>query len=127
MEHIKGIDFIVKVDGVAIGGQQGATLNRSKEVIETTSKDSNGWKEQIGGIKEWSIDADGLMVADDTGYQALEDAFMNDKQVSVSLATASGLKYEGHAIVTDFPIEAGFDDMATYSLTLEGNGSLRQV
>ena len=127
MENIKGIDFIVQVNGESIGGQQGATLNRSKEAIETTSKDSNGWRDRVGGIKEWGIDADGLMVVDDRGYGILEDSFMNDTKLTVSLSTPSGLRYEGEAIVTDFPLEAGFEDMATYSVTLEGCGALRQV
>jgi len=127
MENIKGIDILVKVNDIVIGGQQGATLNRSKEGIEITSKDSNGWKDQVGGIKEWGIDADGLFVIDDAGYKALEDSFMNDAKVEVSLATPTGAKYEGEAIVTDFPLEAGFEDMATYSLTLEGCGELKIV
>lgn len=121
---VKGIDFIVEVNGVQIGGQQGATLNRSKEVIEATTKDSNGWKESVAGIKEWGIDADGLVIMDDAGYAAIEDAFMNDKKVEVALVTPAGTRYKGEAIVTDFPLEAGFEDMATYSLTLEGSGEL---
>jgi len=133
MEHIKGIDFIIEVNTgsgetpiyTKIGGQQGATLNRSKELIETTSKDSNGWREQVGGVKEWGIDADGLLVMNDQGYKALEDSFMNDTKLLVRMATPSGLKYQGEVMVTDFPLEAGFEDMSTYSVTLEGSGALR--
>lgn len=124
METVKGIDFIVEVNGVQVGGQQGATLNRSKEVIEATTKDSNGWKESVAGLKEWGIDADGLIVIDDAGYAALEDSFMNDTKLTVALVTPSGTRYQGEVIVTDFPLEAGFEDMATYSVTLEGSGEL---
>lgn len=125
MEAVKGIDFIVEVNGVQIGGQQGATLNRSKEAIEATTKDSNGWKEVVGGIKEWGIDADGLVIMNDTGYAALENSFMNDTKLEVALVTPSGTRYKGEAIVADFPLEAGFEDMATYSITLEGSGALK--
>jgi len=131
MENIKGIDFILEVQQgtnfVQVGGQQGATLNRSKESMETTSKDSNGWRDRIGGIKEWGIDADGLLVINNNGYRILEDSFMNDSKLNVRIGTPSGIRYSGEVIVTDFPLEAGFEDMATYSVTLEGCGALQRL
>jgi len=131
MENIKGIDFILEVQQganfIQVGGQQGATLNRSKESIETTSKDSNGWRNRVGGIKEWGIDADGLLIVSDQGYRILEDSFLNDNKLTVRIGTPSGMRFAGEVIVTDFPLEAGFEDMATYSVTLEGCGALRPV
>ena len=131
MEHVKGIDFILEVqngaDYIQIGGQQGATLNRSKETIEITSKDSQGWTEKVAGIKEWGIDADGLLILSNVGYQHLENSFMNDTKLKVRIGTLSGMRYEGEAIVTDFPLEAGYEDMATYSVTLEGCGALTRT
>ena len=35
--------------------------------------------------------------------------------------------YKGKAIITDFPIDAPYDDAATYSLTLQGTGELSAV
>jgi len=131
MENIKGIDFILEVQQgttfIQVGGQQGATLNRSKESIETTSKDSAGWRNRVGGIKEWGIEADGLLVINNQGYRLLEDSFMNDTPLIVRIGTPSGQRFSGEAIVTDFPLEAGFEDMATYSVTLEGCGALRNI
>ena len=131
MEHIKGIDFILEVhngtDFIQIGGQQGATLNRSKETIETTSKDSQGWRNRVGGIKEWGIDADGLLILNNQGYQYLENAFINDTKLMVRIGVPSGKQYQGEAILTDFPLEAGYEDMATYSITLEGCGALTSI
>lgn len=131
MAQVKGIDFLVMVeqaDGVfvKVGGQRGATLNRSADTLETTSKDSDGFKEFESAFKEWSIDADGLYVTDDIGFQALEDSFMNGTKLKVQLATPSGEQYEGMAVITDLPIEAPYDDMATYSVTLQGSGKLEK-
>lgn len=131
MAQVKGIDFLVMVeqaDGVfvKVGGQRGATLNRSADTLETTSKDSDGFKEFESAFKEWSIDADGLYVAGDTGFQALEDSFMNGTKLKVQLAMPSGEQYEGMAVITDLPIEAPYDDMATYSVTLQGSGKLEK-
>lgn len=132
MGQVKGIDFLVHVNTgtdilpvyTKVGGQRGATLNRSAETLETTSKDSAGFKEFESAFKEWSIEADGLLVEADEGFKALEEAFMGSKKVKVQVATTSGSKYEGLAIITDLPLEMPYDDMATYSVTLQGSGTL---
>ena len=124
MAKIKGIDVLVKVGANAIGGQRGATLNRSGEAIDATTKDSAGWKENLAGLKEWSVDCDGLLVVDDTAYDALETAFMASEAVTIEIAMPSGKKYSGSALVTDFPIEAPYDDSVTYSVSFIGTGAL---
>lgn len=131
----KGLDFLVLVNtGTSsapsfkpIAAQRGATLNRSAETLDITSKATEGWKESLAGLKEWSIDADGLLVESDEGFKALEDAFMDSEKIKIQLQTASGNKYEGDAIITDFPIEAPYDDVATYSLSFTGAGKLAKI
>lgn len=130
----KGVDFVIKIEDSAmpgtyniLGGQRGATLNRSAETIDTTTKSSNGWRENEVSIREWSIEADGLLVESDQAYQDLEDAYMNGTTVLVELTTAAGNKYSGEAIITDFPIEMPYDDAATYSITLQGTGPLTKA
>ena len=61
-----GCDVLVKIakDGTqssfkTIGGQTGATLNRSAETIDVTDKTNNGYKEYMAGLKEWSLPCDG--------------------------------------------------------------------
>ena len=57
---------------LAIAGQQGLTINRSADSIEVTSKDTvGGWKSKIAGMKEWSIDNDGLYVANHESHKTL--------------------------------------------------------
>jgi len=123
MSTINGIDFVVQIGTQTIGGQQGATLNRSKETIDATHKGSNGWKQVVAGMKEWGIEADGLIVMNDAAFAALETAFLNDAPVQVSIG-AGNMRYQGSAIITDFPLEAGYEDLATYSVTFEGTGPL---
>lgn len=134
-----GIDFLLYVKTgedetsgdpiyTKIGGQRGATLNRSRETIETTTKDSpNGFREKEPGLAEWSIDADGLFLETDEGLQYLEDSFMNGEKLLARFQTAAGNKYEGNVILTDYPIEAPHDGEVTYSLTLEGDGAYTKV
>lgn len=112
---------------LAISGQQGLTINRSADSIEITSKDTaGGWKSKIAGMKEWSIDNDGLYVPNDESHTILSQAFENSDPVCIKVIngkTKQGM-FGGLAVITDYPLEAPYDDAMTYSLTLEGMGAL---
>jgi TP901-1 family phage major tail protein len=128
-QKVAGVDVLVKIGSpaVVIGGQSGATLNRSMNVIETTDKTSGGWVTKIGGTKEWSVECEAFMVVGDAAYQALSDAFNNRTEVDVEIATGTGtghVKFTGKALVTDMPMEFAADDAVTFSITLEGTGAL---
>ncbi|WLR41673.1 phage major tail protein, TP901-1 family [Bacillus carboniphilus] len=111
-----------------LAGQRNATLNRSSETLDGTSKDSNGfWKENLQGFKEWSIDCDGALVESDEAYGILEDKWLNSENVEIVVVMGSGTKYEGNAILTDFPIDMPYDDLVTYSMSLTGSGALAKT
>jgi TP901-1 family phage major tail protein len=129
----KGVDFLIFVETTTPGtytkvaGQRGGTLNRERETIDVTSKDGDGWADVEYGLGSWSIEGDGLLVESDVAFQALEDALMDGTIVKVRFQTAAGNKYEGDALVTSLPIEAPYDDTATYSITLTGKGKPTKV
>lgn len=112
---------------LAVSGQQGLTINRSADSIEVTSKDTKGgWKSKIAGMKEWSIDNDGLYVPNSDSHKALGKAFEDGSKICVKVINSKTNKgmFGGLAVITDYPIEAPYDDSVTYSLTLEGVGAL---
>lgn len=114
-------------DILAIGGQQSLTINRSADTIEITSKDTDGgWKSYIAGTKEWSIDTDGIYVKDDASHAILSNAFDKGDPVCIKVYDAKAKKgmFGGLAVITDYPIEAPYDDSVTYSLTFSGMGKL---
>jgi len=114
--------------GKILAGQRNATLSRSADTIDATSKDTEGfWKESLQGFKEWSIDADGCYVTDDEAYSILESAFLNSDNVDVYLEMPSGEKMKGNCSISDFSLEAPYDDLVTYSLSLQGNGALIKI
>lgn len=135
MTEIKGITIVVEVNEGTVeapkwtkaASQRGATLNRSAETMETTSKDSEGFKDFEYGFKEWSINCDGLLVTDDKALQFLEKAWFDSTKVRARMAFASGNHYSGMCLVTDLPIEAPYDDTATYTATLQGAGKLERI
>lgn len=115
---------------VAISGQQGLTINRSADQIEITSKDTQGgWRSYLPGMKEWSIDNNGVYVLNDSSHTTLSQAFETGNPVCVKVVnskTKTGM-FGGLAVVTDYPIEAPYDDAVTYSLTLSGMGQLTDL
>lgn len=113
-------------DLMAVAGQRGLTINRSADSIEVNAKDSGGWKSKIVGLKEWSIDNDGLFVADDNSHKALGAAFEGGNPVCVKVVNIKASKslFGGLAYISSYPIEAPYDDAMTYTITLDGNGAL---
>ena len=128
MARAMGIDFVIKIGTDILAGQRGATLNRDMDSIDVTAKDSpDQWRQNEASFKNWGIDADGLVVEDDAAYLALETAYNNGDKVTVEVSTPAGHKYGGSALITSFPIDAPYDDAATYSLSLLGDGALTKT
>lgn len=131
-EGLAGKDILLCVfdktgaDLLAIAGQQGLTINREKETIEVNTKTSGGWKQKVHGMKDWSIDIEGLYSKNSASHLALEAAFHDDDFLClkvVDIKTKEPL-FGGLAILGDFPLEAPHDDAVTYSATFAGTGPL---
>ena len=135
MSGVSGVSFLVRVNTgtegspvwTVVGGQRGATLNRSNSPINIGSKDTGGWPALLPGEREWSIDFDGLVIETNAGYTLLENAFLNSTRVQVQLMTPTNVRHQGLAILTDFPIDAPYDAEATISGTLQGASALTRV
>lgn len=119
-----------KADGseiLAIAGQRSLTINRNADTIEVTSKDTDGgWKSYISGMKEWSIDSDGVFVKNDASHDTLSAAFETGDPVCIKVYDNKNKvgMFGGLAVITEYPIEAPYDDSVTYTLTFSGNGPL---
>lgn len=111
---------------LAVAGQQGLTINRDKDTIEVTTKDSKGWKENIVGFKEWSIDNDGVYVRSHDSHAKLKEMFEGDEPVLIKVTNqkAKTDMFGGMALLTSYPIEAPYDDAVTYTASLTGTGAL---
>lgn len=112
---------------LAIEGQQSLTINRSADTIEVTSKDTEGgWKSSIAGMKEWSIDNGGVYVKDGNAHKALSDAFEKSNPVCIKVYDQKAGKglFGGLACITEYNLEALYDDAMTYSISLQGMGAL---
>ena len=124
MAAIKGLDVLIKVGSTVVGGQRNASLEMSAETIDTTVKTTGGWASKITGIKSWTSSCDGVYFVDDAGLEAAQTAFMNGTAVSLEFSNSSGLSYSGQAVITSMSVEAGQEDIVSYTISFEGTGAL---
>lgn len=124
-----GVDILVQIETgtpgtyTTLGGQRGATLNRTATTANANAKDTGAWDVHIATTRGWSVDCDALYLSDDAAYTALEDAWRNSTPVKVQIKDGTKTQ-SGDAYITDFPLEAPHDDLATISITLQGSGPL---
>ena len=119
----RSIDTVIRLDGVALGGQQGANLIRQTEAIDITNRINGEWSESLAGKKSWNIVCSGLYITNDRAFELLEDAFMNNKTVEVLISFGT-TKLKGNAIITDFPLNSVFNREFKYNIKLLGTGAL---
>ena len=124
MAAIKGLDVLIKVGSTVVGGQRNASLEMSAETIDTTVKTTGGWASKIPGIKSWTSSCDGVYFVDDAGLEAAQTAFMNGTAVSLEFSNSEGLSYSGQAVITSMSVEAGQEDVVSYTISFEGTGAL---
>ena len=124
MAAIKGLDVLIKVGSTVVGGQRNASLEMSSETIDTTVKTTGGWASKIPGIKSWTSSCDGIYFLNDAGLKAAQTAFMNGTAVSLEFSNSSGLSYSGQAVITSMSVEAGQEDIVSYTISFEGTGAL---
>jgi len=130
-----GVDMLIKVNTgtqvspvwKSVGGQRGASLSRSTDEIDTTSKSSGGWHTGKPGIKNWGAEGDGVLIKNDEAYAALIAAWKADEQVMLQLVRADMTVEEGLATLVDFPEEGPYDGEATYSMSFIGSGPLTEA
>lgn len=122
----RSVDITLYIDGLPLGGQQSANLSRQSRLIDITNKINSEWEEVLGGTKSWSVVCSGIYVINDEALALLEDAFMNNKLITVSLNTGFQ-RLQGQALITDFPLSAVFDKEFKYTLNLLGTGPLERV
>ena len=100
------------------------SLDMSADDIDITSFDSEGWRERLQGIKEWSGSFEGNFEPGDTNGQiALINAWLNGQKVRLELQVNDNAKFSGEAVIT-LSIETPVDDKVNFSCDFSGTGPL---
>ena len=102
----------------------------SKDTIDATNKDGGDYKEFLVGLSSWTMNAEGIFEEDGgvTGISAkdlLDDIIAGDPVTAVMTSNVTGdIKLTGSAIITSFSWNAPVNDVSTFSVSLQGTGSL---
>lgn len=121
----QGINVLLLVDDIPVGGQLNVTLKRSQSSIDITNKITGDWVEKLNGLRTWSINCSGIYIVDQEGFNKLEEAFMENKEIEVAVAIGS-FRYKGKCYITNFPMNSSYNIQFKYSIDLLGNGALER-
>jgi TP901-1 family phage major tail protein len=135
MAKVTGLQVILKANTgtpesptyTVVGGQKDGSINITGDAIDVSSKDGDGWKEFLLGLKGWDMDLDGVIKENDAGAQALIDAFFNGDEILVKAEFPDGSFYSGNAVVVSMPIKAPMGGDATFTFKIQGTGALTPV
>tara|TARA_R100001224_G_scaffold93645_1_gene63056 strand:- start:30 stop:479 length:450 start_codon:yes stop_codon:yes gene_type:complete len=133
-----------KVAGDTVGFATSASLSVNVDLRDSTTKSSLGWQENLAGLKSWEISGDAFvdLGSDPTSvndpwdsnttssatvkaYQTIYDLWVAGAAIEVAFGN-SGKNWYGSGIITSLSIDAGVEENATYSLSIQGTGALSE-
>lgn len=130
MAKFNATDLILKVNGTPIAHSTSATLNINQSIIDATTKDSAAWTEGLAGLRDWSIDCEGLTdYSASFGADELADLIISRASATAEFGTgASGdTKYSGEVNLASLTMDAPLEDVASFSGSLTGSGALAKA
>lgn len=110
-----------------VGELRDVTLTLEADEIDATSKDSNGWREFIQGLKKWGGTAAGIYLQANVGQDALYNALVNGTTVMLRFRPKSGVgndQFIGTAVVTHYEPAGPLDNAIAVNITFRGTGAL---
>ncbi len=111
------------------------SLDLGADNIDITSFDSDGWKEFLAGLKEWSGSAEGNFVENDGsvninetptdtyGHKQIINAWISGEAVEFTFVLSDSVQFVGEGFINlslDVPVE----DKASFSVDIQGSGKL---
>lgn len=115
---------------VKVGGQKDASISISQDPLETTDKDSAGWKEKELGNRELTVDFDSFLIEDNAGWLELKKGLINlagDHQKCNCQVDTPAFKYYGNFVMSGLSIAGPNEDMATASFSLVSDGTITEA
>ncbi len=104
-----------------------ASISFSNSLIDTTTKDSSSWAENISGRKSFTLSTSGLLdyaaVADSENITAIEDIALAGTKVFFTFGDTTNTM-NGEAFIDSLEENSTSDDVVSYSVTMTGTGEL---
>ena len=133
MAIVNATDVVVKINTTAGSAPSdvllhctSASLSITRDLRDSTTKASGGWQNNLPGLKSWEISGDGFVDFDGTmdTKDLITEMISATPQVEVSFGVAGSGVFTGQAIITSISIDAGVEENATYSISLQGTEDL---
>ena len=108
---------------LSIGGNE---LKLAKEITvelggseaDVTTRNSDGIRQTVLALKEWTISGTAIYSPDDAAVRALIDSYMNGSSVDVTISDPT-LSYNGKWVVVSITNGQPLEDVATIEFTLK--------
>jgi TP901-1 family phage major tail protein len=132
MAIINGTVFLLSIGGTALPDQTEGSISISMETRDITTKDSNGFRELLEGVRSGSISVSGL-VDDDGAGGAGADLFASlNGRAAVSIVfgldgATDDYNYSCNAFCTSLEVSAATEDNVTYSASFEITGAITET
>tara|TARA_Y100001973_G_C5140646_1_gene302755 strand:- start:401 stop:835 length:435 start_codon:yes stop_codon:yes gene_type:complete len=138
--QLNGTDLGVYIGGTLVAYSTNATININHSPRSTTNKESNGFEENMEGLRSWDVSVDALYAWLDPSGSAISNETLSEiftgywaTRAKFSLtfgttgSTTGDTKYVGDAWLTSVSLNAPLEDTATFTASFQGTGALTQT
>lgn len=137
-----GTSLVVLIGTEVIGFATSCSLSMAIDAPDASTKQSQGWAQEIGGQKSWSLTTDGLATVapgplasfvntTELANLAFARTAVTVKFTTVNNETVPGVTpvtgdthYTGLAFIESVDITADMENPVTYSVSFKGTGEL---
>lgn len=109
---------------VPFAASTNCSFDTNTSQLDVTSYNSDWFKEFKSDITSWNVTCDGLIAISGFDYKMMLDAQLNRTRITLALQVGVTYQYTiyGRAYITSFNIGAPAEGVATYSISLTGDG-----
>jgi len=137
-----GTSLVVLIGSEVIGYATSCSLSLAIDTPDSSTKQSLGWADEIGGQKSWSLTTDGLATVvpgsvatyvstAELNALAIARTAVSVKFTTVDNSTVGGVTpvsgdviYSGSAFIESVDMTADMENPVTYSVSFKGTGPL---
>lgn len=120
----------LSIDDVELSGEAtSVAINTASNAVDVTTFDSEGWQDNEGGIKSWSLAAEAIMDEATVGELFAKNGDSAGVAVEVratqEVTSPTNPSYQGTGLITEFnPISGAPGDAHKVSISIVGKGAL---
>jgi predicted secreted protein len=126
---INGTDLGVYLGGTLVALATQCTLSMSRDMRDTSNKDSAGWKKVLPGQRNWSVSTEGLYnPSTANSYITLWAAWKDGTALTLLFKNSTQDYYWGGTVyITSLSQNAPLEGNVTWTVNFQGDGVLTET